>query len=503
MIDLNFITQSSLDFMLLFTIIAPLLCGIFSLASSDASKIRNYGIVVLSILHLINIFNIKYFYDTYGSFSYQLVKLGNVVEFSFATEQYGIIFAVMVSILWVATNIYSLGYIKLEQKAGVKKDTHIMKFNFFMSLSIAATIGIAFAANLLTIYICYELLTLATYPLVNIAGSEHSIKAGRKYFLILTSTSLFLFLPSILYINNVTGELNFTDGGILMDKLSATEVFLLIGMIVFGVAKTALFPFHAWLPAAMVAPAPVSALLHAVAVVKSGIFVIIKIVLYIFGVDYLKRFSAEHSLVQTLFILTCCFTILYASVKSVYQYKLKQMLAFSTISQLGYCMLAIALFSYQGVLASFIHMVSHAFAKIILFFCVGMLYTAAGITDIKQTRSVWMHFPLAVKCFAVAAFAIIGVPPLAGFFSKFLIVSAAVDNKLFWIIAPTIVMSTLLTAFYFARIIYNMHFSLAELESQSFLVPITMEYTIVTLTIILLLLPLIITYLLKYLSFAL
>jgi multicomponent Na+:H+ antiporter subunit D len=500
MMDINFITQTSLDFMLLFTIIAPLLCGIFALASSDTSRIRNYGIVILSLLHLINIFNIKYFYDNYGSFSYQFVKLGNVVEFSFATEQYGIIFAIMVSILWVATNIYSFGYIELEQSASVKKDTHIMKFNFFMSLSIAATFGIAFAANLLTMYICYELLTLATYPLVNIAGSEHAIKAGRKYFLMLTLTSLFLFLPAILYINDVAGELNFTEGGILIDKLSALEVFLLIGMIVFGVAKTALFPFHSWLPTAMVAPSPVSALLHAVAVVKSGIFVIIKIVLFIFGVDYLKKFSDEQSLVQNIFVLTCCFTILYASVKSIYQHKLKQMLAFSTISQLGYCMLAISLFSYSGVIASFIHMIAHAFAKIILFFCVGLLYTSASITDIEETKSISRYFPGAIKCFAIAVFALIGLPPLAGFFSKFLILLAAAENKLFWVIASTIVLSTVLTAVYFTRIIYNMYFNPAELEVAPFAVPITMKYTIFTVTGLLLLLPLIINYLLKYLS---
>jgi len=499
-IDLNFLTQSSLDFMLLFTIAAPLVCGIFALVSSDTSRIRNYGIIALSLLHLINVFIIKYFYDNYGTFSYQFVKLGNVVEFSFATEQYGIIFAIMVSILWVATNIYSLGYIQLEQSGNVNKDTHILKFNFFLSMAIAATIGIAFSANLLTMYICYELLTLVTYPLVNISGSEHAIKAGRKYLLVLILTSLFLFLPAILYINNVAGELNFTEGGILVDKLTSPELFILLGMVIFGVAKTAIFPFHSWLPAAMVAPVPVSALLHAVAVVKSGVFVIIKIILYIFGVDYLQKVSSEYSFTQNIFILTCCFTILYASVKSIYQTKIKQMLAFSTISQLGFSMLAISFFTYGGIVASFIHMVFHAFAKIVLFFCAGLIYTSAGISDIEDTKSIARYFPSAMLCFSICALSLVGIPPLAGFFSKFLILSSSASNPILWVVITTILLSTALTATYFVRFIYNIYFNPSELETAPFKVPATMQYIIVATTIFLLMLPLLIDYLVGYLT---
>ena len=499
-IDINFLTQASLDFMLLFTIAAPLVCGIFALASSDTSRIRNYGIIALSLMHLINIFIIKYFYDNYGTFSYQFVKFGNAVEFSFATEQYGIIFAIMVSVLWVATNIYSLGYIELEQSGNVNKDTHILKFNFFLSMAIAATIGIAFAANLLTMYICYELLTLVTYPLVSISGSPHALRAGRKYILMLILTSLVLFLPAILYINNIAGELNFTEGGILADKLTSTELFILLGMIIFGVAKTAIFPFHSWLPTAMIAPVPVSALLHAVAVVKSGIFVIIKIVLYIFGIEYLQKINLEQPFVQNIFILTCCFTILYASVKSIYQTKIKQMLAFSTISQLGICMLAISFFSYAAIIASFIHMLCHAFAKIVLFFCAGLIYAAAGISDIDDTKSIAKYFPRTMLCFSICALSLVGLPPLAGFFSKFLIISASVNSNILWVVILTILLSTVLTATYFVKIIYNIYFNPSELAVTPFKVPATMQYTIIAITIMLLALPFMIDCLRGYLA---
>jgi formate hydrogenlyase subunit 3/multisubunit Na+/H+ antiporter MnhD subunit len=271
-------------------------------------------------------------------------------------------------------------------------------------------------------------------------------------------------------------------------------------MIIFGVAKTALFPFHSWLPSAMVAPAPVSALLHAVAVVKSGIFVVMKIFIFIFGVDYLHAFSKNYPFAQSILIVISCFTILYASMYAIYQVKIKKMLAFSTISQLAYSVLALSLFSKAGVFASFMHMMIHAFAKIVLFFCAGLVYTSTGVTNIVETRSISQYFPSVMKCFGLCAFVLIGLPPLGGFFTKFMILSAASNHQLFWLMASTIILSTLMTAVYFVKLIYNIYYNPSEQANKRFPVPRTMEYTIIFITCLLLLLPFIIEYLRQYLS---
>jgi multicomponent Na+:H+ antiporter subunit D len=454
MIDVNFTTQSSFDLMLVFSILAPTACGFFSLACGSSNKVRNIGVGILSILHLINVINIKFFFDNNGVFSYKFIGVSKSLNISFITEPYGVIFAIMVSILWVVTNIYSIGYIFTESTSTVNKDTHAMKFNFFVSLAIAATMGVSFSANLLTLYLCYEVLTLVTYPLVNISGSEHSMKAGRKYLIVLTMTSVFFFLPGIIYLYSLIGNFDFINGGSIADKVTINQVMVLLILFVFGTAKTAIMPFHFWLPSAMVAPVPVSALLHSVAVVKTGVFALIKIIVYVLGVDYMLKVSAEHPYVRGWFVYLCMVTIIYASYKAYKASKIKKMLAYSTISQLAYSLLALSMFTHKAIFAGFLHMIVHGFSKIILFFVAGAIYTTTGITEIKEMRSIAYMMPLMFIFFLIGAFSLLGIPPLAGFYSKMMILEQAWRDPMYLEILVVMIVGTIFSMSYFMEFVF-------------------------------------------------
>ena len=497
--DINFITQSSLDIMLIFSILAPMACGFFSLLCGNANRIREIGVTTLSVLHLVNIINIKYFFDNFGVSSYHFISFSPGIDVSFSTEPYGIIFAIMVSVLWLVTNIYSSGYVAAEQKSLINKDTHAIKFHFFMSLSIAATIGVSFAANLLTFYICYEILTFTTYPLVNIAGSEHAIKAGRKYLMTLLFTSLFFFLPAILYLYSLVGGMNFMSGGILQDKINDYEAFILLFLFVMGVAKTAIMPFHFWLPIAMVAPHPVSALLHAVAVVKTGIFALIKIVVYIFGVDFLYKTSMLHPYIREWFVVLCCITIIYGAIKALQENTIKKILAYSTISQLAYSLLAISIFTPKAIFAGFIHMIAHALAKIVLFFTAGAIYASTGISKVSEMAGIARFMPAVYICFVISALSLIGIPPLGGFFSKYLIIESAINDKLVFIIYLTIIIGTILTIAYFLKFFY-VAMLLPEKHHDWQEVPLSMKYSIIFVTALTVGFIFIVNYLYKYLG---
>jgi multicomponent Na+:H+ antiporter subunit D len=368
------------------------------------------------------------------------------LNIAFQVEPLGMLFALIASGLWIVNSLYSIGYMR------GNKEAHQTRFFVCFALAIAATMGIAFSGNLFTLFIFYEVLTLSTYPLVTHHGTEKARDGGRVYLGLLLSTSTVLLLPALVFIWHVAGTTDFTVGGILADKLKPGELAVLLGLCVFGIGKAALMPFHRWLPAAMVAPTPVSALLHAVAVVKAGVFSVVKVMVYVFGVDTLATAGATHWLVAV-----AGFTIIAASVVALTADNLKRRLAYSTISQLSYVTMAAALLAPLSLVGAVLHIAAHAVGKITLFFAAGAIYTAAHKTEVSQLDGIGRRMPWTMGAFAIAALSMIGLPAAAGFISKWYMVSGAMASQQ-WPAVTVIVLSTLLNAGYFLPIIYRAFF---------------------------------------------
>ena len=367
---------------------------------------------------------------------------------AFRVEPLGMLFSLVASGLWIVNSVYSIGYMR------GNREQHQTRFYVCFALSIAAALAIAFAANLLTLFLFYEVLTLVTYPLVTHAGTDKARKAGRVYLSILMGTSVLFLLPAVIYTAFVSGTTEFRPGGILPADLSPTTVTVLLVLFMFGIGKAALMPFHRWLPAAMVAPTPVSALLHAVAVVKAGVFSVVKVVVYVFGLDLLAG--------TTDWLLGIAgFTIVAASVVALNADNLKRRLAYSTVSQLSYVILATALLTPLSIIGAAVHLVVHAFGKITLFFAAGAIYTAAHKTDVSQLNGIGRRMPWTMSAFTIAALSLIGIPPAAGFVSKWFILGSAVDGHHAYVLAALFA-STLLNAAYFLPIVHAAFFRKAD-----------------------------------------
>lgn len=364
------------------------------------------------------------------------------LSIAFTVEPLGMLFAALASGLWLINSIYSVGYMR------GNKEKNQTRFFACFALALSATMGIAFAGNLFTLFLFYELLTLSTYPLVAHKGDPATVRSARIYLGVLLSTSIGLFLPAIIWTYSVAGTGDFTVGGILAGKLNDPEIGLLLALFVFGIGKAAVMPVHKWLPAAMVAPTPVSALLHAVAVVKAGVFTITKIIVYIFGIEFL--FDAPSS--QWL-LYAAAFTIITASIVALRQTNIKRLLAYSTIAQLSYVVMAAAILKPLAEVGASLHMVAHAFGKITLFFAAGAIYVASKKTEIHQLRGIGRRMPWTMAAFTIGALSMIGVPPTAGFVSKWYILAGAfeADNL---VAVFTIIASTVLNAAYFLPILY-------------------------------------------------
>ena len=358
----------------------------------------------------------------------------------FALEPLGVAFALMASGLWVVTTIYSIGYMRGHHEA------HQTRFFAFFAIAIASAIGVALAGNLFTLFLFYEALTLSTFPLVSHAGTALSRRAGRTYLGILMGTSIGMFLVAIIVTWQVAGTLDFVPGGILEGKVTDLTAGVLLALYVFGVGKAALMPFHRWLPAAMAAPTPASALLHAVAVVKAGVFTILKISWFVFGFDLLQGLH-----VLDILQWAAAFTIVAASLVAMTRDNLKARLAYSTVSQLAYIVLAALLAGEAAFVAGGLHMVTHAFAKITLFFCAGAILVATMKTRVSELDGLGRSMPLTMTAFTIASLSIIGLPPLGGLWSKWLLLesSLAAGHVLF---IAVLAISTLLNIGYLLTI---------------------------------------------------
>ena len=364
------------------------------------------------------------------------------IELAFSIEPLGMLFAALASMLWIVNSIYSIGYMR------GNNEKHQTRFYAFFAIALFAAIGIAFAANLFTLFLFYEVLTLSTYPLVAHKGDRDTVRSARVYLGVLLTTSIGLFLPAVVWTYAAAGTGTFSPGGILDGKLGGPAVGLLLFLFVFGVGKAAVMPVHRWLPAAMVAPTPVSALLHAVAVVKAGVFTITKLIVYVFGVEFL--FGEPSS---DFMFYAAAFTIIAGSVVALRQTNLKRMLAYSTIAQLSYVVMAAAILKPLAEIGAAIHIVAHAFGKITLFFAAGAIYVASKKTELHQLRGIGRRMPWTMAAFTIGALSMIGVPPTGGFVSKWYILAGAfqADN---YIALATIILSTTLNAAYFLPIVY-------------------------------------------------
>lgn len=383
--------------------------------------------------------------------SLHLLTLFPGLSLEFSAEPLGLIFAGIASFLWPVTTLYAAGYMR------GNKEKHQTRFFFCFALAIVAAMGIAFANNLLTLFVFYEMMTLCTYPLVTHAGTDKARQSGRTYLGILMLSSIGFQLPMILWIWQEAGTLDFLPGGLLEGNVSTEVTTALFFLAIFGVGKAALMPLHRWLPAAMVAPTPVSALLHAVAVVKAGVFTIVKFIVYVFGVEYLRDIGQFGFLHGGWLVCLAGATVIIASLIALRQDNLKRRLAYSTISQLSYVTMSAAVLSYYSVLAACLHIVAHAFGKITLFFAAGSIYTASKKANVSQLDGVGRLMPLTMSAFAIGALSMIGVPPTVGFVSKWYMLSGAFDAAA-WGVIGVIILSTLLNAGYFLPIIARAFF---------------------------------------------
>ncbi|MDS9951145.1 MAG: proton-conducting transporter membrane subunit, partial [Planktomarina sp.] len=358
------------------------------------------------------------------------------LELAFNVEPLGMMFAILASGLWIVTHIYGIGYMRVNNE-----DDHARFFACF-SFAIFSVMGIAFAANMLTLFLFYEILTLSTYPLVAHKGTLAAIKGARTYLSILIGTSIGLQLVAVIWTFAIAGTLDFTRGGILEGLIAGPPVAILLALYAFGIGKAALMPFHRWLPAAMVAPTPVSALLHAVAVVKAGVFTMLKVGIYIFGVDFLAVTGASIWLMWL-----AAFSIITSSVIALTKDNLKARLAYSTISQLSYITLGVALATSMGILGGSLHVVMHAMGKITLFMCAGSIYVATQKTNISQMTGLGRAMPITFIAFLIGSLSIIGLPPLGGSWSKWFLIMGAADTGQLAIIGVLLISSLLNVAY--------------------------------------------------------
>jgi len=372
------------------------------------------------------------------------------LRIAFTVEPLGMLFALIASGLWIVNSLYSIGYMRGNDEANQTR------FYVCFALALAATMGIAFAGNLFTLFVFYELLTLITYPLVTHHGTAEARRGGLVYLAILMGTSIVLLLPAVVYVWHVAGTTDFAAGGILADKLGPAALASLLALCMFGIGKAALMPVHRWLPAAMVAPTPVSALLHAVAVVKAGVFSVVKVIVYVFGVDTLTEAGLGFGGVGWL-VWLAGFTIVAASVVALAADNLKRRLAYSTVSQLSYVVMAAAVLAPLSLVGAMLHIAAHAVGKITLFFAAGAIYTAAHKTEVSQLDGIGRRMPWTMGAFAIGALSMIGLPPAVGFVSKWYMLSGAMAAQ-HWPAVAVIVASTLLNAGYFLPIVYRSFF---------------------------------------------
>ncbi|MEA3282407.1 MAG: monovalent cation/H+ antiporter subunit D family protein [Euryarchaeota archaeon] len=407
-----------------------------------------------------------------GVVTYTVVEMLPNLPIAFKVDAFGILFAITSSFLWIFVSSYSIGYMRsLNEHAQTR-------YFFCFAIALSSAVGIAFSANLITLFLFYELLTISTYPLVAHNETPEAISSGRKYltYLMIAGVSL---LFSILVVYHYTGTTEFSFAGIAgMETIPQTTLIILFVTFMIGCAKAAFMPLHAWLPAAMVAPTPVSALLHAVAVVKAGVFTAVRVILYVYGVDLMQ--NSGIWLYMAYFV---SITIILASIYALMQDNLKKRLAYSTVSQLSYIVLGAVLITPHGLTGGMLHIPYHAFMKITLFMCAGALIVTAKKENISEMNGIARQMPITMLAFTVGALGMIGMPPVGGYVTKwFLLLGAAELHSM--ILIAVLLVSAVLNAAYFFPVIYVAFFKKPDHKLVYNEAPLTMLVPLVLTAII-------------------
>ena len=434
------------DMALIWALAVPLVGAALIGLTGRHPNLRESVTLITATILLITVLIITQSVLSGGRPSVVLFNLIPNISIAFRAEPLGMIFAIVASSLWIPNSVYSIGYMRAH------KEPFQTRYYICFALAITSVMGLAFSANLVTMFLFYETLTLSTYPLVTHNGTPEAKRAGRLYLGLLIGTSVGFQLVAILLTYLTVGTTDFQSGGILSGKAGPGLMMLLFILFIFGVGKAALMPFHRWLPAAMVAPTPVSALLHAVAVVKGGVFVVLKIVIYVFGLDLMQVAHPGEWL-----IWLAAFTILASSLIAMTKDNLKARLAYSTISQLSYIVLGAALATTASITGGGLHLVTHAFGKITLFFCAGAIITATHKSNISEMRGIGRAMPITMIAFFIGSLSVIGLPPLGGAWSKWYLVLGAVEaDKILFV--GVLMVSSLLNIAYLIPIVVNAFF---------------------------------------------
>ena len=478
-----------------FAIIISTVLAFFIYFSRQNPNLREFWTILASIIKFLIIVSMIPVILSGKTIECSLFSVFPGLDLSFRVDGLGIFFAITASFLWILTSFYSIGYVR-----SLKEHAQTRYFICF-AISLSSTIGVAFSANLFTMYIFYEILTLSTYPLVGHEETKEALRGAKIYLVYLLGTSIAFLLPAIIATYIFTGSLEFTNGGIFYEFWQQSDSNVLISILfvlfILGITKSAIMPLHSWLPNAMVAPTPVSALLHAVAVVKTGVFVVIRVVLDIFGIEVLSATGLGIYLAYFASI-----TIIVASIVALRQDNIKARLAYSTISQLSYIIVGVSLLTPAAIKGSILHIIIHAFSKITLFFWAGAILVGYGKKYVSELSGVGRKMPFSMAAFTLGALSLIGLPPFAGLVSKMFFLTGAYQAGQI----PIMVIyaaSSFLNAAYFIPIIYIAYFKdLPEGTSPAFKEAPALMLTpmIITAigTIILFFVPYLLLQLLKY-----
>lgn len=422
-------------------------------------NIRDGVSVVASVIKFIIVISMAPLILAGGTIDLTLFEILPGVDFAFRVDALGMVFATISSLLWIFAALYSIGYMRSQ------KEKNQTRFFASFAVSLSAAVGGAFAANLFTLVIFYEILSLVTYPLVFHKENQDSWDGSKRYMVYLVGASKSFLLAALALTYQLAGTFDFAPDG-LFNSVDASGGILTIVYFCYlaGFAKAAIMPFHAWLPAAMVAPTPVSALLHAVAVVKMGVFCMLRVIFHVFGIDLMSTLGLG---IVTAYLTS--FTIIMASIYAMTRDDLKARLAYSTVSQLSYIILGAAMLTPMAAIGGIMHIAAHAFSKITLFFCAGSIYCASHRKKISDLSGIGKRLPLTMTAFFIGSLGMIGVPPTGGFISKWYLVVGSVDAGQLGLLAVLLV-SAVLNAAYFLPISYTAFFEKEKTPTDKSLV---------------------------------
>lgn len=437
------------DSRLLYALLTPLIGALFVMNTKTKPNLRETWSFIASVIMFGFVASMIKPVLAGNTLHFDIFKILPGLSITLRADAFSMIFALIASFLWMLAVFYSMGYMRsLKEHAQTR-------FNACFALALFGAIGVAFSDNFFTLYLFYEIVSIVTYPLVAHHQDKEGYEGAKKYIVYLTTTAKGLLLPAMILIYVLTGTLDFADNihsGIFTGDYSNGLVIMLYIFCLIGFAKNGIMPMHHWLPGAMVAPTPVSALLHAVAVVKVGVFSTTRVMLYIFGTDTMGALNLG---IPTAYFVS--FTILMASIIALSKDNLKARLAYSTVSQLSYIILGAALLTIPGIQGGLVHIANHAFSKITLFFCAGAIYVAAHKKNISEMSGLGRTMPFTFAAFAIASLSMIGAPPVAGFITKWYLLLGALEANQLGIVL-ILLASTLLNVAYFAPVTFKAFF---------------------------------------------